>query len=504
MTDNTSETGRPAMVSAVDGDPPHIVKPEDRGGAWDKPAIGWAMFEFARNPYYILVLIYIFSPYLAKEVVGATALADGMFNGLTESEALAAANAHGQAFVAGVSKWSGMFAALTAPLLGATLDRGGKRKPIIAIVLSIIAITSFTLWWAKPGGEGLSLFAIGAIMVVAYISYTYSEVIHNAMLSDAGRPQVLSKISGNGLALGNLAATLLMIFVVVCFAMPAQSGVPFSGPLFGLDPSQFEESRIVGPIAALWMLVFIWPFFLWSPDAGKKGASWVKAAKEGFAGLWGTIKKAREYKEVMKFLFARMIFADGISALMLIGAVYVAGVLGWSVVELVAYAIWLSVFAVMGGFFAGFLDRRLGMKHAIMLQLAVITVVLFALISITQESLFYGLLESQRVLEGDIFSHTHDWAYLGIAALLGTFVTALLSSSRSLLVALAPKHMMGEFFGLYAIAGTVTVWVGPLLIEIFTSTFKSQRVGISTISFLTIGGLIALAFVRYKKGEATE
>ena len=71
-------------------------------------------------------------------------------------------------------------------------------------------------------------------------------------------------------------------------------------------------------------------------------------------------------------------------------------------------------------------------------------------------------------------------------------------------MALAPKHMMGEFFGLYAIAGTVTVWVGPLLIEIFTSTFKSQRVGISTISFLTIGGLIALAFVRYKKGEATE
>lgn len=504
MSDIEESAGRPAIAAAVDGDPSGTTPPSERGGAWDKPAIGWAMFEFARNPYYILVLIYIFAPYLAKEVVGATALAEGMFSGMTDAEAQTAANAHGQAFVASVSKWSGLFAAITAPLLGATLDRGGKRKPFIAIVLSIIAITSFSLWWAKPGGEGLSLMTIGTMMVVAYISYTYSEVIHNSMLSDAGRPEVLSKISGNGLALGNLAATLLMIFVVVCFAAPATAGVPFAQPLFGLDPSQFEESRIVGPIAAIWMLVFILPFFLWCPDSGKKGANWIKAGKEGLTGLIGTLKKARQYKEVMKFLIARMIFADGISALMLIGGVYVNGVLGWSIVEMVAYAIWLSIFAVVGGFFAGFMDRRLGMKHAIMMQLTVITVVLIILVSISQTSLFFGLIPSVRLLDGEIFSHSHDWTYMGFAALLGTFVTALLSSSRSMLVALAPKNMMGEFFGLYAIAGTVTVWVGPLLIEVFTSTFNSQRIGISTISFLTIGGLIALSFVRYKKGDVVD
>ena len=48
MSESTS-AGRPAMADAVDGDEPHIP-PHKRGGAWNKPAIGWAMFEFARNP----------------------------------------------------------------------------------------------------------------------------------------------------------------------------------------------------------------------------------------------------------------------------------------------------------------------------------------------------------------------------------------------------------------------------------------------------------------------
>lgn len=503
MSESSKETGRPAIAAVVDGDPSGTKPPAERGGAWDKPAFGWMMFEFARNPYYILVIIYIFAPYLAQ-IAGEEALRAGLFDGMSDSQAQAAANAHGQAFMAGITKWSGFFAAVTAPILGATLDRGGKRKPIVAGVLALVGLMSLLLWWAKPNGEGFSLFTIGAIMVVAYISFTYSEVIHNSMLSDSGSPEVLSKISGGGLALGNFGAILLLIFVIIAFEMPGMMGIPFSEPLFGLNVDEFEGRRAVGPLAAIWLAVFIWPFFLWCPDAGRKGANWFKAAKEGLKGLVQTLKRARDHKEVMKFLFARMIYADGTSALMMMGAVYVAGVLAWNPVELAGYAIWLTIFAVIGGFLASVLDRLMGMKRAIMLELSVMTVILFLLLSITQESIFFGLIPSERILEGSFYSHTHDWAYLAIAAALGTFVTALLSSSRSMLVAIAPKQMIGEFFGLYAIAGTVTVWVGPLLIEIFTKAFNSQAIGISTISILFIAGLVALSFVKYKKGDVVD
>lgn len=41
------------------------------GGALDKTGFAWAVFEWARNPYYILIVIYIFAPYFARDVIGA-------------------------------------------------------------------------------------------------------------------------------------------------------------------------------------------------------------------------------------------------------------------------------------------------------------------------------------------------------------------------------------------------------------------------------------------------
>ena len=502
MTDIAGKGGRPAMASAVDGDLPAVLPPEERGSAWGKSGTAWAIFEFARNPYYILVIIYIFAPYLSRDVVGHDALLSGMFDHLPEDQRLAAANAHGQAFVAGVTKWAGAAAALTAPVLGAALDRGGKRKPLLAVFLSMLVVMSSLLWFAQPGGEGLSLFWIGAILIVASICFTYSEVIHNSMLTDAGRPDVLSAISGNGLALGNLAGTILMLGIVLLLALPGMMKWPFDAPLFGISLAEFEHYRIAGPLAAVWLCIFIWPFFMNCPDSGTKGASWVVAVKEGMAGIWNTLKRASHHKEVLKYLFARMIYADGMAVLLALGAVYVSGALAWDLVEIVGYAVWLSIFAVVGGLLGGFIDRVLGIKNALLFELAALTIILFLLISITQESIFFGLIQSERVWEFDYFSHTHDWAYLGIAATLGSFATALISSSRSMLVAMAPKKMIGEFFGLYAIAGTITVWMGPLLVEIFTSAFHSQRIGMSTISILFAIGFVLLLTVKYKKGES--
>jgi UMF1 family MFS transporter len=62
-------------------------------------------------------------------------------------------------------------------------------------------------------------------------------------------------------------------------------------------------------------------------------------------------------------------------------------------------------------------------------------------------------------------------------------------------VHLAPKDRVGEFFGLYAIAGTVTVWLGPLLVEEFTRRSGDLRVGMSSIGLLFVLGLIVLSTV---------
>lgn len=472
------------------------------GGALGKTGFAWAVFEWARNPYYILIVIYIFAPYFARDVIGADILASGDLDDLSPEEARNTANAAGQAAIASVTKWAGFAGALTAPFLGAALDRGGRRKPILAIFLGLIAIMSWMLWYAIPGEGGFSTGTVMILMVVAYVCYTYSEVTHNAMLSVSGAPQSLPMISGLGLGLGNLAATLLFGLLVAMFALPAAMQWPFEAPLFGIDIAAYEHLRLVGPLCAVWLIVFSIPFFLNAEDGGTKGASWSKAFLDGAKGVFRTIGDAMQYKQAFKFLIARMLYADAMAALLALGAVYVALLLQWSFLELTAYAIFASAWAFLGGLFGGWLDTKIGPKRALIIEIVAMVAMLAFQLSITQQSLFFGAVENYQVWDGLIFQTLSDLVYLSSISVVAVTATASISSSRSMLVHLAPTGRTGEFFGLYAIAGTVTVWAGPLLVEVFTTMFNSQRIGMASISVLFLMGLAVLTTVNMDKEAA--
>lgn len=472
------------------------------GGAWGKTGFAWAWFEAARNPYYILIVIYVFAPYFARDIVGADILASGRLDGLSPEEARRAAGAEGQAMVANLSKTAGYIAAVTAPFLGAAFDRGLRRKPFLLICLSLIALVGVSLWWAIPGPEGLSTGAVMALLIAAYVCYSYSEVTHNSMLPDAARPDALPAVSGLGLALGNAAATVMFVGIVFMFALPEALGWPTKEPMFGINTSRYEQFRIAGPICGIWLIASMWYFFVHSRDTGIKGTSAVKAVTDGARGVIRTISRAAHHREAFKFLIARTIYADGMFALLTIGAVYVSLFLGWGLIELTIYAIWASAWAVLGGIFGGWLDQRLGPKNALIVELAAIVLILFFGLSITRDSALFGLVPNVKLNDWPFFSGTSDLLYLGQGALIAVFATANISSSRSMLIHVAPAHMRGEFFGLFAIAGTVTVWLGPMMIEYFTRWSGDQRVGMSAIALLFFLGLAVLLTVK-KDSRAT-
>ncbi|MBX7499932.1 MFS transporter [Qipengyuania sp. YG27] len=466
------------------------------GGALGKTGFAWAVFEWARNPYYILIVIYIFAPYFARDIIGADLLASGALDGLPPDKALAAANAQGQATIASVTKWAGFIAAMTAPFLGAALDRGGPLKPILGLFLGSIVICSSMLWFAMPGGQGLGVGTIMALLVIAYVSYTYSEVTHNAMLSVAGEPKRLAMISGLGLGLGNGAATLIFLAIAMLFVLPATTGWPFATPQFGVDLAKFEHARLAGPICAAWLALFSIPFFLNARDPGVPGASWPKAFREGAASVWRTLRAASQYRQLMKFLVARMFYADAMAALLALGAVYVALFLGWDFLEMLCYAIFASACAFAGGIFGGWLENRIGVKRALVVEILAMVATGLVQLSITQESLFLGLVENREVWAGPVFPTLSDIVYLSLISVVAVTATASISSGRTMLVTLAPPGRSGEFFGLYAIAGTITVWMGPLLVEQFTLWSGDQRVGMVSINLLFFIGLGVLLTVR--------
>ena len=471
------------------------------GGPLGRTGFAWAVFEWARNPYYILIVIYIFAPYFARDIIGADLLASGELSGLESDLARQTANALGQATIASVTKWAGLIAALTAPFLGAALDRGGPRKPLLAVLLGMLAVMSWLLWYALPGGEGMSTGTIMIVLVIAYVCYTYSEVTQNSMLPAAGRPDALSMISGLGLGLGNLAATVLFAALVGLFALPAAIGWPFAEPQFGVDLSRFEHARLAGPICAVWLAVFAIPFFLFARDPGLKGASWTRAARSGAAAVFRTVREAAQYRDLFQFLIARMFYADAMAALLALGAVYVSLFLEWGFLEMTAYAIFASAWAFGGGLIGGWLDGRFGPKRALIIEIFGMVAGLVAQLSITTDSLLFGAFANFEVWDSIVFPTLSDLVYLALVSVIAITATASISSSRTMLVALAPPGRSGEFFGLYAIAGTVTVWLGPLLVEQFTTAFNSQRIGMASISILFVIGLAILAFVRPASAE---
>lgn len=443
------------------------------GGAFGKKGIGWASFEWARNPYYNIVVIFIFTPYFANSVIDSGEL--------------------GQTLVGVTIAIAGVIMAIVSPILGSIVDNAGPKKPFVFYTFCVLALCAILLGFVTPdlpGAIPIGMF----LLIVGYCSYTVSELLHNAMLPGAAEPKALPLVSGLGLAMGNGAGMVLLIAVAVLSTNP-----PFG--LTGLD-----VSRLSAPTIGVWILVFMGAFFLMMPDVYKQGATWAQALKDfrspaNRVNPYSWVKsRFRQHPNVMRYLVGRMIYADGIAAMLTIGGVYVGGVLAWSGPQLAVYGILASSFAVIGGFFGGVLDRLLGPKRALVFELSMAILIGIFQISITKDSILFGLIPAgHTVWDGGIFSTLADLVYV-LAVIPGTiFLVATISSSRYMLLHIAPPEKIGEFFGFYAMAGSVTVWLGPGSVALVTWLTNDQRAGFAPVVFLLITGLAIIMTVKADK-----
>ena len=70
---------------------------------------------------------------------------------------------------------------------------------------------------------------------------------------------------------------------------------------------------------------------------------------------------------------------------------------------------------------------------------------------------------------GALFSGAAERAYLVLGCLIGAAGGPLQAASRTLLIRLAPKDRIAQYFGLFALTGKVTSFIGPLLIGVITA-----------------------------------
>jgi UMF1 family MFS transporter len=125
-----------------------------------------------------------------------------------------------------------------------------------------------------------------------------------------------------------------------------------------------------------------------------------------------------------------------------------------------------------------------------MIQLGLLVIVMTIALGTTPQSILYGLIPASQVVHGaGVFDTLADVFYLSVIAVVAMLAAANISTSRYMVVVLAPKDRVAEFYGLFAMSSTATVWLGPLLTGWATRTFNDQRIGFSPVILLLAVGL---------------
>jgi UMF1 family MFS transporter len=389
----------------------------------------WSLFEGARDPYVILITIYIFMPYFAAVVVGDPV--------------------RGQEAVAAYGQYSGWIVMVTAPFLGASIDRMGRRKPMLLLIVAAMVPMIWALWWTKPDHTGLSVGAVIALATAIGVLFSYTEVFHNSLLVRAAGLSGAHKASGLALALGNAFALAALAFVTWAFALPGKVSwaiVP-KAPLFGLDPLSHQPDRIVAPIAAAIFAIGAIPLFLFTPDAEPTGVPVLNALRGGAAALWRMVVSLRGYRDAAIFLLARMFYVDGMSAVLLFAGVYARGVMHWGALEMLVYGMALTVLAVIGGFVGGALDGWLGPRRAVQIQIGATLVAVIALLGMAPDRILYfwpyDAATHAALWRGPMFRTLPEVIFILIGFVNAVFITAHYASSRTLLTRLTPPGQTG-------------------------------------------------------------
>ena len=398
------------------------------------------LFDWANSPYSTVVITFIFSSYFVKTIANNE--------------------------IEGTTLWgwtialSGLCLAILAPFLGYLGDKKRNLSKHFLFISTIsVVMLSTSLWFSKASST--YIFFTLLIIFVSNTLFEIGQIFYNSELLNFKKNTSLGEFSGKAWASGYLGGIFCLIIILFLVILPDDN-------LFNLNKDEYEHIRICGPIVGLWFLIFSIPFLL----KIKESRVSVNNSKANFILSLKTILKK---KNVLKFLIARMIYTDGLITLFSFGGIYASGTFNFSFNEIIIFGIAINLSAAIGSYFFGFLEDKIGIKKVILLSLSLLIIVCFVTLIIDNKILFW---------------------FLGI--LLGFFIGSIQSSSRTAIIQISKRYELRKMFGVYAVSGKITNFLGPFFVATLTAIFNSQRMGMATILIFLIVGALILARTEIK------
>ncbi|GAB4193632.1 MAG: MFS transporter [Thalassobaculales bacterium] len=415
----------------------------NRPGASRRGIAAWCLYDWANSAYGTVIGTFVFAAYFTKAVAPDEVTGTFLW---------------GQA-----TALSGLIVAVAGPVMGAIADQTGRRLPWVFTLSALCAVATALLWFMRP--DPAFTYATLALVLLATIGFELAIVFYNAMLPDLAPSGMIGRLSGWAWGLGYAGGIgCLVLSLALIQAEP---------PLFGLDPGSAEPVRATALLTAAWYVVFALPLFLLTPDTPAAGIAAGAAVRQGLAALKAGLGRVLRDRNLLCFLIASSLYLNGLNTLFAFGGIYAAAEFGMSFAEIVTFGIALNVTAGLGAVGFAWIDDWIGPKRTMLMALAALT--------------GFGLM----VLL------VRDVAYFWVGALaLGIFIGPAQAAGRTFLARAAPAQERGELFGLYALSGKATAFLGPLVLGWATLLSGSQRAGMATILLFFVAGLILMAQVR--------
>jgi MFS transporter, UMF1 family len=435
------------------------VEVRDSGSAGSRASVlavwSWVLYDFANTIFSISILSFFF-PLWLEEQLGSGG--GWLFNSATAVSALL------------------LF--LMAPVLGAMADFRQRRVPYLVVFTTISVFLTAGLDVAGGVVVGVALF------VAADLTYQSANVFYNALLPGVAAGRGAGKVSGYGTAAGYVG-TILALVVLTPLVSEAETVRSLLGPLGAwIETGGERNSNVFLPTAVLYLL-FSLPAFFFVPDPKVRAPRPVSLGS-AYRGVVYTVRNLlRSYADVGTFILATVLYMDAANTAVTNVAYYGREVFRMESSEIRNLLLFSTVFAAVGSAASGFATDRAGPKKTL---LAVLVLWLVA-IALTAAAPAPWML----FLAGPV---------VGIA-LGGTWTT-----SRVMLVALSPPEKLGEFFGLFSLAGRFSAVMGPALTALLLFAFgnlggMAYRVAVGSLVLIMALGILLLSRVPDARPEGT-
>jgi len=397
----------------------------------------WALYDFANTIFSVSILT-VFFPLWVDQQVGEGAW---LVNSATAVAAL--------------------LVLLTAPVLGAAADLRQRRVPYLVVFTVISVLLTAGLEVAGGIVVGVALF------VAADLAYQSALVFYNALLPGVAAGRGAGKVSGYGTAVGYVG-TILALVVLTLFVSDAETIRLGLGPLGGwMEVDGEPNSNVFLPTAVLFLL-FRLPAFFFVPDPAVRAPRPVSLGA-AYRDVISTLKNIRGYGGVGTFILATILYMDAANTAVANMALYGREVFDLDSAGVRNLLLFSTVFAIVGSAASGFATDRIGPKKTLL------AILVLWLVSITLAA-----------------TAPAAWVLFLAGPLVGIALGGTWTVSRVMLIALSPPDKLGEFFGLFSLAGRFSAVLGPALTAFLLLAFRGLEATAYRISIGSLAGIMAL------------